>query len=178
VNAYDADLWRRILVRKAATFSNLHAAIQASCGWQDCHLFAFRTPDMRKTIAGIPGDDFGEAVPDAKDVRLDAYFGRKGKDACIYEYDFGDGWLHEVVLEGIETHPEHFFRRLLDGAGVFPPEDCGSVPGYERCLAALADKGWTRDLGTAGDRMELLEWLGEWRPDSFDLAALKQRFDR
>jgi hypothetical protein len=66
----------------------------------------------------------------------------------------------------------------VDGAGTFPPEDCGSVPGYERCVAAITGKGWDVDEhGDEKEREELLAWLGEWRPESFDLTALKQDFD-
>ena len=173
-----ADLWRRFLIKKAATFENLHMAIQDACGWQNYHLFAFRTPDNREVIAGIPDDEWGPPDPDASRVKLTSYFGARTTGQCIYEYDFGDSWIHEVSLECIEKHDEKFVRRLLDGAGAFPPEDCGSTPGYERCVAAITEKDWDEEEhGDDEERRELLVWLGDWRPDTFDLAATKRKFD-
>jgi hypothetical protein len=172
-------LWRRFLLKITATFQDLHLAIQDACGWENCHMFAFRSPNGRESIAGIPDTDWGPAAPDARKQKLSAVFGPKGLASCLYEYDFGDGWTHEVKCEGVEKLDERFERRLLDGAGAFPPEDCGSVPGYERCVAAVTGKGWRkREHGDDAERRELLEWLGAWRPDSFDLAATKQQFDR
>ena len=57
----------------------------------------------------------------------------------VYEYDFGDGWEHEVVLESSEVgtgrEPE---VRVVAGKGACPPEDVGGdrrllpVPGSHR----------------------------------------------
>jgi len=87
--------------------------------------------------------------------------------------------MHDVELEAIEQHPETFVHKLLDGARAFPPEDCGGVPGYQRCCQAL-EPGRARTAGGAEEmqeRQELLEWLGSWRPERFDLEATRERFD-
>ncbi len=174
----DANLWRRFLLKKTATFEHLHHAIQDACGWQNYHMFAFRSPDRRETIAGIPDDDgFGPPDPNAEVVKLSSIFAGNAPESCIYEYDFGDSWMHEVTCVGVEKHAERFVRRLLDGAGTFPPEDCGSSYGYGRCVAAATGKGWIKDYGDTEEKKELLEWLGEWRPDSFNLAKYKEHFD-
>ena len=36
-------VWRRIEVIVTATLAGLHAAIQAAMGWEDLHLYCFRT---------------------------------------------------------------------------------------------------------------------------------------
>jgi len=55
----------------------------------------------------------------------------------------------------------------------FPPEDCGGIPGYENCVAVVLDKA----TGEIDDPEYLRGWLGDWRPDQFDLAAAKKQFD-
>lgn len=168
-------IWRRFLIRKAATFHDLHTAIQDACGWWNSHLFAFRTWGRDgEEIAGIPEADWDEPVPDARKVTLAAFFDESGADRCLYEYDFGDGWEHEVKLRKPLALPESFKRRLLDGRRAFPPEDCGGVWGYERCVKLLGGGADEKDEEVE----ELKEWLCDWTPEGFDLAATKRAFDR
>lgn len=160
-------IWRRIAIAADATFGDLHHAIQHACGWEDDHLFAFRTP-AGGVIGGSPIEGpFGEPVPEARDVGLAAYFAQH--DQCQYEYDFGDSWLHDIKVIRRIDEPVHYRRQLIDGARAFPPEDCGGLPGYEQCV----------EIATGGDDADgRREWLGDWDPEHFDLAQLKRRFDR
>jgi hypothetical protein len=49
-----------------------------------------------------------------------------------HEYDFGDGWVHEINHEGIlMCGPGATYPRCIDGARACPPEDCAGPPGYE-----------------------------------------------
>ena len=167
-------IWRRFLIRKAATFFDLHMSIQDACGWENDHLFAFRTWDREaEDIAGIPDDGWGDPVPDARKVKLASFFEESGADRCLYEYDFGDGWEHEVKLRRRVAQKESFKRRLLDGRRAFPPEDCGGIWGYKRCVAVL--RGKVDEEDEEADDMK--EWLGEWTPEQFDLEATKSDFD-
>ena len=51
-----------------------------------------------------------------------------------YDYDFGDGWEHDVrVVRRTTSDGAH----CLDGARACPPEDCGGPPGYAEILLAL-----------------------------------------
>jgi hypothetical protein len=56
-----------------------------------------------------------------------------------YQYDFGDGWEHDIRvgqrLAAVGLRAPH----CVDGARACPPEDCGGAPGYEHLLAVLAD---------------------------------------
>jgi pRiA4b ORF-3-like protein len=168
-------IWRRFLIRKTATFHDLHTAIQDACGWWNSHLFAFRTwGHKNEDIAGIPDDDSDEPVPDAQKVKLGGVFGKSDVDKCLYEYDFGDGWEHEVKLRKLVALPESFWRRLLDGRRAFPPEDCGGVWGYQRCVKILGAATAKVD----DEAEELREWLCDWTPEAFDLQAVKRAFDR
>lgn len=159
-------IWRRLQISTDATFLDLHHAIQEGCGWQNAHLFSFRN-DESEPIAGIPLDEWEAPDPDAAKVALADFF--EADPRCLYEYDFGDSWLHEVRLRRTVESPERFERRLLDGARAFPPEDCGGVPGYEEC-ARVAHGG--------DDPEELRDWLGNWDPERFDLDELRRAFDR
>lgn len=170
-------IWRQLLVRATSSFAELHAAIQDSFGWHDCHLWMFRTSGFDgRPIAGVP-DDFGFAdrpTPDASAVRLSEFFMSKaGAQRCAYVYDFGDDWTHEVKLLGVRRRKEAFGRRLIGGARNGPAEDCGGLPGYERAVEfrRAGNDPW-------GEGADLAEFLGDWQPDGFDLAQAKAAFDR
>ena len=176
VQAYELDIsligarpriWRLIRIASSATFGDLHHAIQLACGWEDDHLFAFRTP-TGTTIGGSPSQGpFGDPRPDATEVPIARYFAEY--DRCEYEYDFGDGWLHDVRVVRRVEEPIDVRQQLLDGARAFPPEDCGGLAGYDACVAAAT--------GAPDASEERREWLGDWDPERFDLAELRQWFD-
>lgn len=160
-------IWRRFRLADAASFLDLHDAVQRACGWDDSHLFAFRGPGGRD-LAGIPTEDsWGTPTPDARAVPLASFFGVARR--CEYEYDFGDTWLHDVRCEQSVKLPQRFHRRLLDGARAFPPEDCGGLPGYEDCLRVASGGDDPDGLG---------DWLGDWDPERFDLDRVRSGFDR
>jgi uncharacterized protein len=169
--------WRRFLLSERATFATLHAAIQDACGWTNSHLYDFRGtaqegPDV---IAGIRLEDQDYEVPrhapDATATRVTSYFGPDKFTTCLYVYDFGDDWRHDLQLNDVVTLSDEFARRLVGGEHAFPPEDCGGYPGYasiQRVLATGKDPegllNWARDTW---------EWTGV-----FDLHAARSRFDR
>jgi len=168
-------IWRRFLLDADATFRDLHLAIQNAGPWENYHLFAFhKKKRSRRAIATNAGHDFG---PDARKVPLKTYFSRRG-DRCIYLYDFGDSWTHDVRLKAARDLPERFHRRLLDGKRAFPMEDSGSIAGYYACAAAAG----AVDAETLGLPEKFVEEKGEWmdpdwRPEAFDLEAARQAFD-
>jgi hypothetical protein len=164
-------IWRRFLLRAGATFYELHEAIQDACGWTYSHLFQFL--GGQEPIAGMPDGDDGEGDPEAREIRLSTWFERPG-NSCIYLYDFGDSWEHEVTLVGIETLPGRFERRLVGGERAFPREDSGGILGYQRFVKLLR----TGKDPYGEEPVELLEWLDGWNPDAFDLPAAQRRFDR
>ncbi len=124
-------------------------------------------------IATIPDDDYAVHDPDAKKVKLSAFLPDVGSKRFFYQYDFGDNWWHEVRILEVVSMPRRFVRQLLAGERAFPPEDCGGIPGYENCVAVALDKA-TSEIE---DPEHLRGWLGDWRPDRFDLAAAKKGFD-
>ena len=79
-----------------------------------------------------------------------------------YEYDFGDGWEHEVLFEGYPAvEPKTKYPLCLEGARSCPPEDVGGVGGYEDFLEALAEPKHER-------HEEFIEWGGDFDAEKFD----------
>jgi hypothetical protein len=170
-------IWRRFLIPRIATFADLHQAIQDSMGWQDYHLWEFtQHMEVQKKIAGLPDEAYeDEPTPDATMIKLSSYFDKGSKaDRCIYIYDYGDYWLHEVVLNQVVQLEDRFARRLLAGGRACPPEDCGSTPGYERLVEFLK----TGNDPYGESEADLKEWIRSWDPEAFNVMEWKKAFDR
>ena len=91
-------IWRRVLVTSATTLEKLHVVIQAAMGWEGSHLHVFEVAKMfyGSHRSGEEIDDTDdEACVSLKDVVPTA------KSKFTYEYDMGDSWLHDVVVEKI-----------------------------------------------------------------------------
>ena len=155
-------IWRRIQIRPDISLAALHRVLQITMGWYDSHLHQFRA---RKTYYGVPDrDEFNELnLKDESKTQLGRVL-TKPKQKLIYEYDFGDGWEHEILLEKVLT-PESGVRypRCIGGARACPPEDCGGVGGYANFLAAIRDPNHE-------EHDEYLDWIGgEFDPGEFEL---------
>jgi hypothetical protein len=91
-----------------------------------------------------------------------------------YEYDFGDSWEHELLVEArIEAEARQTYPSCIAGAGACPPEDSGGFPGYQRLKEVLADP-------SSEEHEEMRAWAdsqtrGEFDPASFDLAKASAR---
>jgi hypothetical protein len=149
-------VWRRIVVPANYTFYKLHMVLQGAFGWENCHLFQFSENGLGdEHCYGIPIDN-DEPDPEyvkinAKKAKISRVFVEKGKTLC-YIYDFGDSWKHRITFEGIETK-DIDFPYCVGGAGACPPEDVGSMDGYNRML----------EIFKAADHPEIMEyreWLG------------------
>jgi len=166
----DPLVWRRLQVPAAYTFWDLHVAIQDAMGWQDYHLHEFQVVHPgRKRLdrIGIPGDEFLDERPCKAGwtVPMSAYFDR-GEQPALYLYDFGDGWRHLVMHEGISSvDPKGTYPRCIGGARACPPEDCGGVHGYVDYVKALANKRHP-------EHKAMLEWRGPFDPATFDPGAV------
>ncbi|MGB2629832.1 MAG: plasmid pRiA4b ORF-3 family protein, partial [Candidatus Omnitrophota bacterium] len=66
---------------------------------------------------------------DEREVKL-SDLGNKEIKKFQYEYDMGDGWEHELILEKtIEPDKKVSYPVCIDGRRNCPPEDCGGIPG-------------------------------------------------
>lgn len=155
----DPPVWRRVIIPAAYSLDRVHAVIQAAMGWQNCHLHAFRVGDV---IYGLdPDNELGYL--DERKFRLDGLTA----DRIFYDYDFGDSWEHELIIEERTTAADGaIYPACVAGEGACPPEDCGGSPGFAEFKALLAGPPGT-------EREEMLEWAGgEYDPSRFNLAAV------
>ena len=169
------EIWRRIIVPTTYSFWDLHVAIQDAMGWLDYHLHQFELEGAgrRHSLVGIPGEVSDQGVRPGWEVGLSEFFSRPGQVA-IYRYDFGDGWRHQVLLEGIVLgDPGAGYPVCTDGRRGCPPEDCGGEAGYEELLQALANPRHKR-------HREFILWLKghaknyyPFDPETFDPKAVR-----
>jgi len=160
-------VWRRIQVPETYSFWDLHIAIQDAMGWCDCHLhhFSIANPKTgKKDIIGIPEevyDDEGDTIAGWERYIAD-YFSMENKHT-LYEYDFGDGWQHNVDFEKILPRGDGVnYPLCVTGKMACPPEDVGGVGGYEDFLEIINDPN-------NAEYKEMLEWVGgEFEPEYFD----------
>ena len=150
-------IWRRLLVDSRITLDALHDALQVSMGWTDSHLHQFI--DQNRVMYGPKDDDFlmdfgmDESINESQ-VLLSELL-KNEKDWIRYEYDFGDGWDHKIILEKKVPHKKDQLPVIcIKGKRSCPPEDCGGIWGYKNMLD-------NQELAPDKRDEELIEWLGE-----------------
>ena len=162
-------IWRRVVLPDNFTLGQLHDVIQVTMGWQNYHMHSFRFGDVLYTCQQAL--EMGDMDMENEEIVFLSRVVTRPKQKFIYEYDFGDSWLHEIVVEKmLPFDPQAKYPVCLGGARACPPEDCGSFPGYCDILEALKAPKKT------GEQKELLEWVGgDYDPERFDLDAVNRR---
>jgi hypothetical protein len=160
-------IWRRIQVPGDIRLDRLHTVLQIVMGWEDYHLHAFT---IHGASYGQPDRELGH-LNEAR-VRLSEVVDEE-KTRFLYEYDFGDSWEHELLVEKIlPPEPGVSYPRCIAGKRSGPPEDCGGIWGYADFVEAIRDPAHP-------EHDELLEWAGgEFDPEAFDLAAINDQLSR
>jgi hypothetical protein len=158
-------IWRRILVRGDVTLGKLHDILQVVMGWADYHLHQFI---VGQTYFGEPHPDYGFEMHDERRVRLNQIVTGEGFK-FRYEYDFGDSWLHNLLVEKVlPPEPGQPYPTCIKGKRACPPEDVGGVWGYVYFLEAIQDPDHP-------EHEHYLEWIGgEFDPEEFDLDAINE----
>jgi len=159
-------IWRRLLVNNDIKLDTLHVAIQISMGWTNSHLHQFITED--RIFYGIKDDDFDFDIKEESKFRLSQLL-KNEKDHLIYEYDFGDSWIHKISLEKIlPFDPDKKFPYCVTGKRACPPEDCGGIWGYTDLLVILENREHE-------EYQEMLDWIGgEFDPAYIDRREINQ----
>lgn len=160
-------IWRRVEVADNITLAKLHAIMQTAMGWYDSHLHQFVVGDA---YYGVPHPDMD--VSDERRLKLNQAL-TAPKQKIFYEYDFGDSWEHEILLEKVlAPEPGVTYPRCTAGKHACPPEDCGGIWGYAELLEAISDPNHPQ-------HEELSEWLGEdFDPEAFDPVAVNAELRR
>ena len=172
-------IWRRLLVCSDSTITDLHYILQITMGWSDDHLHRFRIHGKQYGIARMGGLSFSD---DPETVRLKDF--RFRINECFrYEYDFTDGWKHQIRVENILAHGgRRYYPVCTSGKRACPPEDCGGPlrflalrehysMGY--ILMRLAE---IAEEGDIDDYYEEIQELRYWAAaDRFDRKAANRR---
>ena len=114
-------IWRRLLVPADLTLAQLHDVLQATMGWQDCHMHEFSAghrhfgkPSPEDRLMGM------QPVENERTVRLSNVLSRAGAKA-MYTYDMGDSWEHGIVLEKrLPVDPGTAYPVCTDGERACP----------------------------------------------------------
>ena len=166
-------IWRRIQVAEC-TLDKLHEHIHTAMGWTNSHLHQFeigekRYGDPELLDDGI--DDF-ECV-DSTRTRISKIVAKTGtRFKFTYEYDFGDGWEHEVLFEGCpKKESGKHYPLCLEGDRACPPEDVGGIGGFYEFLEALADPKHER-------HEDFKEWGGDFDPEKFDAQQATKEMNK
>ncbi|HRI29488.1 MAG TPA: plasmid pRiA4b ORF-3 family protein, partial [Chitinophagales bacterium] len=126
-------IWRRVLIPADSMLEELHAIIQIVMGWDDSHLHQFIKNKTYYTVKLFEDDYWNEANTIdyiEEEVGVSSLLKAK-KDKMMYEYDFGDEWQHEILLEEILPVDDAItYPICIDGKRRCPPEDCGGIWGY------------------------------------------------
>lgn len=164
------SIWRRIQVRDCM-LDKLHEHIQTAMGWTNSHLHQFHINGERFGDPALLGNESEDSdYIDSTKTLLSAILPKTGKRfAFKYEYDFGDGWQHEVLFEGSPpVDPQAKYPLCLEGERACPPEDCGGVWGYADFLEAIRDPKHE-------EHEAMLEWIGgRFDPEKFDVKRATQ----
>lgn len=159
------QIWRQLLIPSNLLLSDLHNIIQTVMGWEDAHLHQFIKNKMYYTVQ-YPDDDFWDDDISIdykkKKIRISDLL-LKENEKIIYEYDFGDCWEHEILLEKIlPIDNKQKYPVCLAGKMSCPPEDCGGAWGYMNMLEIL-------NQPEHEEYNSYIDWLGdEFDPKYFD----------
>jgi hypothetical protein len=165
-------IWRRLVVPAALNLAGVHVLLQVAFGWGNCHLHAFKR-GVRRFLPMQTGVDFGRdgesAVDESTIAIIDLLCGKGGR--LVYQYDMGDFWEHEIVLEyRMGVGPLSIC--CLDGARSSPPEDCGGAIMFKGLLSALSNPKHP-------DHDYLREWVGcDFDSEAFDRDAVNSALGR
>ena len=162
-------IWRRIQIQGDTSLDKLHDILQVAMGWTNSHLHQF-------IVDGAYFGPFNPEYPEppmSDETQFTLREIAKGPGSIFtYEYDFGDSWHHELLIEEIVPAQERKHPVCLAGERACPPEDVGGVWGYEAFLYAIRDPDHP-------EHEDYIEWIGgEYDPEGFDLEAVNAALRR
>lgn len=176
----DLDVYfaeRKVIVPLDIDFMELHKILQITYGWANYHLHDFLIYDKNdKCVLRIISTDEEELDVFSKykvvyesDIMISEYINKGYK--IIYEYDFGDDWRHEIIIQDLIENFDKNYPVCISVDGEAPPEDVGGVVGYKEFLEIMKNpnhpeydslKRWAQsqryymtDIKTVNRRLEL-----------------------
>jgi len=179
-------IWRRLVVRSDTTVAELHTTLQLVLGWTDEHLNRFVIHGREYGVSHLGGTGFRN---NPRHVHL-ADLGLRVGERFLYEFDFTDGWQHDVrVARMLPLGPRRRYPVCIGGRRTVPPEACGGSWAFlelrqRYSIISIADRlmellerrlvigceAFIQDHYE--DVIQLLRWL---EIDRFDRRAVKRR---
>lgn len=174
LNESESSIWRRIQI-KNCTLERFHEHIQLAMGWGNEHLYRFRVRDEIYGDAQLLDDGFEDQYEfiDSTGIKIGDVVPKSGERFSFeYAYDFGDGWVHEVLFEGCLAATEgQKYPICVEGERACPPEDVGGIFGYNEYLKIIGDPNHEQ-------HEEMLEWRGKFDPEKFDSKKASKKMQR
>lgn len=173
-------VFRRIKVPSNLWLGNLGKIFITAFGWAGYHLSQFTKGDVyytsRDNIDERDSFNFGcrNRHIDEMTVTVADVLPQKGS-TISFEYDFGDGWIHNVRVSSVSDEPHRGEDICVtSGKGACPPEDAGGVWGYAQMLDILSGK-----VDDPEEKASYEEWLGlqegeTYDPEEFDLEIANE----
>jgi hypothetical protein len=157
------SIWRRLQVPSDITLLRLHRVLQVTMGWTDTHLHQYRVGNV---YFGANDPEFGVVRISERSTRLNDVL-CDPKERMIYEYDFGDGWEHDVILEKVILPGESLEHPVVIAAkGACPPEDVGGIGGFYEFLEAQSDPSHP-------EHEAMMQWWGKrFDPAAYELSEV------
>lgn len=143
VKLQDLACERILTVPSDFDFVLFHRVLQAAFCWHNEHLhqFVLETDEYGRPTKIIEPAGFGDesdvdfpGMPEiekinSSDVTLGDIFGKYKK--MVYEYDFGDDWIHEIELKKVISNSPDPEAHCIKAKGDAPMEDSGGVEGFK-----------------------------------------------
>lgn len=177
------NVWRKIIVPKNIHFPDLHNSLQTAFGWNDNHLHEFliyagrpfdldniKHVEKRQPIVKLVCDEeafsYDSGIPMKMETSesLQDYIPAE----IIYNYDFGDGWQHSIIVENVINNFDVNHSICVAGEGNTPPEDVGGEMGYEEFIAMMEDP-------THPDYHHIRRWGIQQGYQDFDIEMVNRR---
>jgi len=151
-------------------------------GWTNSHLHQF---EIKGKFYGDPellSEGFEEAIPviDSLRTKISEIVSKSGKRFQFkYEYDFGDGWEHEILFEGrLAAEKGVRYPICVEGERACPPEDVGGTYGYREFLKAVANPRHEQHEELTEWYKEIAQGQGPFDPEEFDAGAATRAMRR
>lgn len=162
-------VFRRIKVPSNLWLGNLARIILEAVGWEGHHLWQFTKNGVNYTSranieeSNRSGFSFPYRQVNDMTVTVADVLPKKGS-TITFEYDFGDGWAHNVRVSSVSEDPcPAEAIQVTSGNGACPPEDVGGVWGYARMLDILSGK-----IDDPEEKATYEDWLGLEKGEDFD----------
>ncbi|MDR3292409.1 MAG: plasmid pRiA4b ORF-3 family protein [Methanobrevibacter sp.] len=165
-------IWRRINLNPDIRLDKFHEIIQIVMGWENYHLYGFRVKN--KFYSEIDDDGMMDHAISSDSITLKEIIDSNKK--FVYEYDFGDGWEHEITFNKyIEPVEDVKYPNCVSGKGLCPPEDIGGVWGYGELLEEAQSPNPSDEfLETAEHYGYTIEDLKEIEKKALDISSINE----